>query len=173
MPVVSSLTRWVGIDPGQSGGISVITGGASLPTCLPMPESERDIWDVVQRMTETDYSTSLKIHCVIERVHAMPKQGVSSSFKFGQGYGSLRMALIAAGISFDDVPPQTWMKAMVVKSVKDSTKAQQKEKLRAYAQQLFPALPIWKEPKSKGRQLAVADSLLIAEYCRRLHLGKL
>ncbi len=58
------------------------------------------------------------------------------------------------------------MKALGIPSGKGETKGQKKEKLRAKAQQLFPELPIWKTPKTKGIQLAIADALLIAHYCR-------
>jgi Holliday junction resolvasome RuvABC endonuclease subunit len=102
---------------------------------------------------------------VIEHVHAMPKQGVSSTFKFGVGYGGLRMALIAASIPFEEVTPRTWQKALgVVVRKKTETKTQFKNRLKAKAQQLFPRESI---------TLKTADALLIAEYCRRKQLGLL
>jgi len=93
----------------------------------------------------------------------MPKQGVSSTFKFGRGYGFLRGCLVALGIPFEDVTPQTWMRALnVPPRRKNETKAQFKQRLRGVAQQLFPSEKI---------TLATADALLIAEYCRRTSNG--
>ena len=94
----------------------------------------------------------------------MPKQGVSSSFKFGKGYGFLRGCLIAAGIPFEEVTPQAWQKALEIpKKSKSETKAQFKNRLKALAQQWFPDQLV---------TLKTADALLIATYCFRKHGGK-
>jgi crossover junction endodeoxyribonuclease RuvC len=88
----------------------------------------------------------------------MPKQGVSSTFKFGVNYGFLRGMLTAHKIPFEEVTPQKWQKAMgcLSKGNKNVTKAK--------AQQLFPNLKITHK---------VADALLIAEYCRRTHVSRI
>lgn len=153
---------FIGVDPGKQGGL-VCLGNKIIRSATPMPSSERDVWDWFSHISRHHSPIA-----VIERVHAMPKQGVSSTFKFGWGYGGLRMALTAAGIPFEDEPPQTWIRALSIPPKKKTeNNSQWKERLRAKAQQLFPTLPLWKEPNSKGKQLAVADALLIAEFCRR------
>lgn len=135
----------IGIDPGMSGGISVIVPGKSV-NAYKMPETERDIWDLVHSLAK--YSDG-DVCAVIERVHSMPKQGVTSSFTFGMGYGGLRMALIAAGVPFREVTPQAWQKALgcLTKGDKNVSKAK--------AQQLFPTIKVTH---------ALADSLLIAQW---------
>ena len=82
----------------------------------------------------------------------MPGQGVASSFKFGQGFGHLEMALTASGIPHTYVAPQKWQKELqcLTKGDKNVSKAR--------AQQLFPHIKVTH---------AIADALLIAEYCRR------
>lgn len=162
---------YIGIDPGQKGGLVSICQGKIL-SAIAMPSSERDIADWFQQFENREADNQM-VKAVIERVHSMPKQGVASSFQFGKGYGFLRGCLISSGIAFEDIPPQTWMKSLHIPSVKGSSKGEQKEKLRAKAQQLFPALPLWKELKSKGKQLAIADALLLAHYCQRRNEGKL
>ena len=92
----------------------------------------------------------------------MPGQGVASTFKFGMNYGMLRMALIAAGIGFETVTPQTWQKKMSCMSKGD------KKVTRAKAQELFPQVQITGRG-IKSPTHAVADALLIAEYGRRVH----
>lgn len=136
----------IGIDPGQSGGISVIFPNG-IATAYPMPETERDIWELLRMQPEG-------VFAVIERVHSMPRQGVASSFKFGMGYGALRMALVASGIPFEDVTPQKWMKALGCLSGGDKNVTKQR------AQSLFPQIKVTHK---------IADSLLIAEYCRRTY----
>ena len=79
----------------------------------------------------------------------MPGQGVASSFKFGQNYGTLRMALVAAGIPFDTVTPQKRQHVMHCMSKGD------KNVTKRRAQELFPDITITH---------AKADALLIAAY---------
>lgn len=160
---------YVGIDPGQAGGIAVLNRAGEIVAVTPMPPTETDIADVFADLIERLGGDTTDVFAVIERVHSMPKQGVASSFKFGMGYGGLRMALVCNDIPFEDIPPQSWMKVLSIPSIKNQTKGEQKEKLRAKAQQLFPKADVWK--LGKGKQMAVADALLLAEYCRRKRLG--
>jgi crossover junction endodeoxyribonuclease RuvC len=135
----------IGLDPGASGGIAWIVDGVA--DCRKMPETERDIWELLSVLRLRGGTA------FIERVHSMPKQGVASSFKFGQQYGTLRGMLIGSEIPFEEVTPQRWQKALgcLTKGDKNVSKAK--------AQQLFPHLKITH---------AVADALLIAEYARRI-----
>jgi hypothetical protein len=84
------------------------------------------------------------------------------------------MALTSAGIPFEPIRPQAWQKALgITPRKKTESKPDFKNRLRAKAQQLYPSLPLWSEPKSKGKQLALCDALLIATYCKRKYLGQL
>lgn len=147
--------RFIGIDPGQLGGIAWIDDNGGGPHCTKMPDTERDIWEAIHDL-ETDEVTSLisngVVFAVIESVHSMPKQGVVSSFKFGRNYGFLRACLIAAEIPFEEVSPQKWQQVMGCRSRGN------KNVTKAKAQQLFPTQKVTH---------AVADALLLAEYARR------
>lgn len=136
----------MGIDPGQSGGISIFTvssktGFVDNVTACKMPETERDVHEVLS-FWKPDY-------VVIEDVHSMPKQGVSSSFKFGRSYGFLRGIVVGLGVPFQQVSPQTWQKTLGCRSGGD------KNITKAAAQQKFPKLKITH---------ATADALLIGLY---------
>lgn len=144
---------FVGIDPGQGGGIACIV--STDVRAVAMPETERDLLDYLRDCTTLSDGA---ISAVLEKVHSSPQMGVSSSFKFGCGYGRLRMALVAAGIPFDEVTPQRWQKLLGCQSRGD------KNVTKKRAQDLFPSLRITH---------AVADALLLAEYCRRIKLGQL
>ena len=139
---------FLGIDPGQSGGIAFV--GEGLLLAFSMPNTERDLWGLMGGRER--YGGD--VFAVIERVHSMPKQGVASSFKFGQSYGFLRGCLIASGIPFEEVTPQVWQREMGCLSKGD------KNVTKARAQQLFPALKITH---------ATADALLLAAYAQRLY----
>jgi len=136
----------LGIDPGASGGIGIYEHGVL--RAEKMPATERDTWDLFDRLTFDRHP----IHAALEKVHAMPKQGVSSTFKFGQSYGFLRACLVAAGIPFVDVTPGVWQKALGCLSKGD------KNVTKARAQQWFPHIKITH---------ATADALLICEWLRR------
>lgn len=141
-----NTNAYIGIDPGASGGIAIVCGlGVS---SWKMPETERDIYELIEslKVWSGDLSTA-----VIERVHSMPRQGVASTFKFGVGYGGLRMALIASGIPWHEVTPQRWQRDMSCLTKGDKNVSKRK------AQQLFPSHKITH---------ANADALLLAEWLR-------
>lgn len=154
----------VGVDPGQNGGLVFLYEKIVIATA--MPETERDIWEWFSSVSKTTHSSGYPdVVAVIEKVHSFPKQGLASTFKFGWGYGGLRMAMHAAGIRFEDVPPRTWQKALGISPKKATeTVRQWKNRLKAKAQQLFPEVEV---------MLQTADALLIAEYCRRKNKGLL
>lgn len=139
---------YIGIDPGQTGGIAWIRDGKA--AAEKMPETERDVLDLLSGIASEGPCIA-----ILEKVHSMPGQGVSSTFAFGQGYGALKMALIALGIPHDHVTPQTWQKSMKCLTGGD------KNVSKARAQELFPSIKVTH---------AKADALLMAEYARRQNL---
>jgi crossover junction endodeoxyribonuclease RuvC len=151
-------TAYIGIDPGQLGGIAVICG--SVIDLSLMPGTHRDIWDWFDNWC-WDGKT---VFGIIEKAHAMPKQGVTGMFRYGMGYGALCMALTAARIPFEEVHPRVWMRGLGISPrKKNEPKAQWKQRLRRKAQQLFPSVEV---------SLKTADALLIAEYCRRISASR-
>lgn len=158
-----TIGHWIGIDPGISGGGFVISnfGHSFSNNSTNFSTTEHDIWEWI-----SEYSIgSNPTFAVIEKVHAMPGNGVSSMFKFGRSYGFLRGCLIAAGIPFEEVTPQAWQKALGIP--KRSPKEKQtefKNRMKAMAQQLYP---------SKTITLATADAALLATYCHRKRTGTL
>ena len=150
---------YIGIDPGQSGGIAYVYGDDATQTCaIKMPATERDIW--LHLCNNDKGSTRL----VIEKVGPARgkdgrKQGVTSAFNFGRNYGVLRGCIVASGIPFDEVSPRKWQKefGLVFPGSMGLTITEKKNRHKAKAQQLFPHLTITH---------AIADALLIAEYAR-------
>ena len=148
------MTLILGVDPGMSGAVAWLKNGVH--HALPFKD-----------LTESEILTSFEsfghnAFAYLENVHAMPGQGVSSTFKFGMNFGGLRMALIASGIGFETVTPSKWQKAMKCLSKGD------KKVTRERAQEMFPQVSITGRGV-KAPTHAVADALLIAEYGRRVH----
>ncbi len=140
----------LGIDPGKSGGLAWLSTGAAA-AASKMPATERDLWGSI--------AASARHFAYIEKVGAMPGQGVTSMFSFGQNYGMLRAFLIAAAIPFETVTPAVWQREFKLPTVKNAgSKVAKKNAHKARAQELFPTLKITH---------AIADALLIAEWGRR------
>jgi Holliday junction resolvasome RuvABC endonuclease subunit len=138
---------FVGVDPGRSSGAIAYVSGSQAFTWTLKDKTDSEIWDVFRQLSHSFPTTA-----VLERVHSMPRQGVSSSFKFGSSYGELKMALVASQIRFELVTPHAWQTAMKCKTGGD------KRVTRELAQRLFPELQITHQN---------ADALLLAEYARR------
>jgi crossover junction endodeoxyribonuclease RuvC len=136
----------IGIDPGISGGLAAILDKKAL--IQPVKKlTPRDIMEWL-RMVPREKSI-----CYLERVHSMPKQGVRSTFTFGQNFGTYIGILTALKIPFTYVSPGTWQRVMGCLSKGDKNVTKRK------AQELFPDLKITH---------ATADALLIAQYGRRM-----
>tara|TARA_R110002110_G_scaffold13929_3_gene66119 strand:+ start:4111 stop:4587 length:477 start_codon:yes stop_codon:yes gene_type:complete len=152
---------YLGLDPGKSGGLAIIWTSGKIEV-MSMAETETGIRELFPK-EEGGVA-------IIEKVHSMPKQGVASMFTFGRNYGFLRACLICLEIPFEEVTPQKWQKEFSFAKAKD--KKTHKLNLLAKAQQLFPQLSLWKEPRTLGKQKTICDALLIAEYCKRLKCRK-
>lgn len=149
--------KFLGIDPGASGGIAVLdtcTNYARVVTHT-IPQTESDLYALFATLSPPSKA-------IIEKVHAMPKQGVTSMFSFGQIYGFKRACLISLGIPFDEVAPKTWQKELGLSFPKGTPYSERKKLARMKAQQLYPGLEFPKE---------CADALLILEFLRRREVG--
>ena len=143
---------FLGIDPGKTGGISVHTTGGAVAYGFT-GKTPMDIYKAIKTMSSLG-----KCVAMIEKVHSMPKQGVTSSFTFGQDYGFLLGCLTALEIPFEYVTPQKWQRYLGCLSKGDKNITKQK------AQELYPTLKITH---------AIADALLIGEYLKRTHYKNL
>lgn len=139
--------NYLGVDPGKSGAMAVVDGDGGLVEVIRLDNTLRDVWEWLDRhRAEISFA-------VLEKVSAMPKQGVASTFKFGMSFGHCEMALAAAGVRYELVTPAKWQGAMSCRSKGD------KNVTKARAQQLFPGAKVVH---------ATADALLLADYARRI-----
>ena len=113
----------MGLDPGMSGGISIIeTKKDKLPQiiyCLKMPVVNMFGKKIVDTKLLYESISAFKIDIsIIEKVHAMPRQGVTSSFQFGRSFGSLETLAYLLSQRVDYVAPAVWKKYLGVGSSK-------------------------------------------------------
>lgn len=95
----------------------------------------------------------------------MPKQGVTSMFSYGTGYGILQGVVGAFGFPFTLVPPRVWTKVM---HAGVSTDISAKEKSLVAALRLFPDQNFLATPRSTKPHQGLIDACLINEYGRRV-----
>jgi len=153
------MKTYIGIDPGKTGSVTVLNEDGIVLYKTPTILEEYDIVGMSNLLRPFHPSNSLVI---IERAQAMPKQGVVSMFKFGKGYGIWLGILGCLGLSYMVVHSRTWTRVML-----DGAPGEGKERAVHVARKLFP---IW-EPKLK-KEYQYADSILLAEYGRRLDKGE-
>lgn len=165
---------YVGIDPGLGGAIAgfLSTGQVFMedtPTIkIKSGKSNKQQIDLsvassmLRRLNRHAREEDTPIHVVLEKVGAMPGQGVTSMFNFGMGYGMWQGILAALEIPYTLVHPATWKKVMMP----DATKEKDASILRVC--QLFPKTGRdLNRKKDHGR----ADALLLAAYGRLMNNG--
>ncbi len=152
----------LGIDPGASGGIAFFSMQRGLLSIFDMPTVEvkrggKNKREVSAAMLNAIIGARDINAAFVEKVGAMPGQGVSSMFQFGRSVGMIEGVLSALEIPTNYVTPQSWQKAVGARGGKDAS--------RARAAELFPAYAAnFTRKKDDGR----ADAALIAWYGAQL-----
>jgi crossover junction endodeoxyribonuclease RuvC len=147
----------LGIDPGYTGAITLYWPANGDIEVHDMPTivnakgkpalNQRAILDILE--PECD----VQQFAFIEQVAAMPNQGVSSVFRFGEQFGQLQMALAATKTPYQAVTPAVWKRHFGLTKDKGAS--------RGLAMQRFPAFADkFTRVKDDGR----AESTLIALY---------
>lgn len=142
--------KYIGIDPGKSGALAVFDEEGQ---CNVVPFSEAAYTAALAAIAGVD------ARCCLEKVNAMPGQGVVSMFNFGHNFGFIEGLLQAFGISYQLVPPQTWKKEFSVTSDKNTS--------IQVCQKLFPAVNLLATTRSRKPSDGMAEAVLMAEYARR------
>lgn len=163
MPKVIDLTIYIGVDPGVSGGLAALDADGVIVATSKMPETPHAMLRWLCDMDAKD-TRCRPARAVLEHVWASPQMGRSSAFTFGRSFGRLETLLASLDMPYDLVTPHKWQAAMGVPKAAAKTKhgAKDKNLSKNRALQLFPSYPVTH---------AIADALLLAEYCRRIHVG--
>ena len=149
----------LGIDPGKKGCLCVLDNG--IPTFFDWPKDGNIIIFFETLITHLENNCTENIAlAVLEKVHAMPKQGVTSMFNFGENLGMWKAFLAVHKIPHLIVTPQQWMKGLVTKSDGPDTKSAVKN----VATRMFPEAKLH-GPKG-GYKDGRGDAALMAHYAR-------
>jgi len=152
----------IGIDPGLSGSICFFEDGkildvVEMPTMIEGKKNKKQVNgsqiynEILKRTSNLDKSD---IKVVIEQVSAMPGQGVTSMFNFGQSYGILKGICSAMQLPVYFVRPAKWKKYFnLINSEKDAS--------RTRAMEIFP---YFSSQLSKKKDSNKADAILISSF---------
>ena len=149
----------IGIDPGINGAISVIENKKILevydtPTMIDGKKNKRQINSAQVTNIIKDRLNNNKEVVVVEHVNAMPGQGVTSMFNFGQSFGVIKGICAALGLPIYFVRPSKWKKHFnLIKTNKDAS--------RTKVIEVYPEISSKLHRKKDSNR---ADAILIALY---------
>jgi len=152
----------IGIDPGIKGAICILKDGNILNVfdmpIMPVGKKNKSqvngsqIYNEIQKAILNEDKKDIKV--VIEQVSAMPGQGVTSMFNFGQSFGVLKGIFSAMQIPMDFVSPVKWKRYYnLINTRKDSS--------RTKAIEFFPYIS---SKLSRKKDSNKADAILIASF---------
>ena len=157
----------IGIDPGISGSICFFQNGkimdvVEMPTMTEGKKNKKQVNgsqifnEISERIKKID---KIDIKVIIEQVSAMPGQGVTSMFNFGQSYGILKGICSAMQLPMYFVRPSQWKKYFnLINSEKDAS--------RTRAIEIFP---YFSGQLSRKKDSNKADAILIASFYYETH----
>ena len=142
---------YIVIDPGKLGAMAILwqTGDVEL-----IPFDKAGYTNAIARANETD-----ECKCCLEHVSAMPRQGVTSTFSFGENFGWCQGILDAYGVSYELVRPLKWKREFSVTSDKNTS--------IEVCKRLFPDVSLKRAENCRKDDDGLAEALLMAEYARR------
>lgn len=154
----------IGIDPGVSGAIVIIDSTTSIniasmtmPLLIHGGKKTINSYAIAQWLNECLEGVS-NTTAIVENVHAMPGQGVTSMFSFGRSFGTIEGVLGALAIPCIHISPQKW------KSI-HGFHSKDKDEPRS---NLIRRFPKWKDLALKGKGQALADAYYIANSWNKI-----
>ena len=150
----------IGIDPGLSGAIAILESNKVLdifdiPVMSEGKKNKRQLNSaLLVNLLKENINKEEEVAVVIEQVNAMPGQGVTSMFNFGQTFGALKGICAALELPIFFVRPSKWKKHFeLINSSKDSS--------RTKAIEMYPKLST---QLAKKKDVNKSDAILIARF---------
>ena len=150
----------IGIDPGLSGAIAIMKNNKVLdifemPVMTEGKKNKRQLNSAqLVKLIKDNIEANEEVSVVVEQVNAMPGQGVTSMFNFGQTFGSIKGICAALELPIFFVRPSKWKKHFeLINSSKDSS--------RTKAIEMYPKLS---NQLAKKKDVNKSDAILIARF---------
>ena len=158
----------IGIDPGLSGAIAILENNKVLnifdiPVMSEGKKNKRQLNSaLLVNLLRENIDKEEEVAVVVEQVNAMPGQGVTSMFNFGQTFGAIKGICAALEFPIYFVRPSKWKKHFeLINSSKDSS--------RTKAIEMYPKLS---NQLAKKKDVNKSDAILIARYFSETRLTK-
>ena len=152
--------RIIGIDPGLSGAIAITQNNKVLeiydmPVMAEGKKNKKQINSAqLVNIIKQSVNSNEEIAVVVEQVNAMPGQGVTSMFNFGQTFGAIKGISATLKIPIFFVRPSKWKKHFeLINSSKDASRTKVIEMYPSFAEKL-----------SKKKDVNKSDAILIARF---------
>ena len=152
--------RIFGIDPGLSGALAILDAKKiyeviDLPTMSDGKKNKKQLNSAhLAKYIQSNILDLNKSAVVVEQVNAMPGQGVTSMFNFGQTFGAIKGISASLNLPIYFVRPSKWKKHFdLLNSSKDASRTKAIEMYPTFADQL-----------SKKKDVNKSDAILIARY---------
>jgi len=150
----------IGVDPGINGAISIIENKKILevydtPTMIDGKKNKRQINSAqVTNIFKERLNINKEVVVVVEQVNAMPGQGVTSMFNFGQSFGVIKGICAALSLPIHFVRPAKWKKHFnLIKTNKDASRTK-----------VIESYPKISSKLHRKKDINRADAILIALY---------
>ena len=148
--------KYIGCDPGKKGALAVLNDSGEVEI---YPFDKEVYRDVLHNMSKFPMEPQRHVKCCLEHVGAMPGQGVTSMFSFGENFGFIQGLLTAYGIPFELVRPQKWKKSFGITADKNTSVE--------VCKRLFPNAILKRTERCRKDDDGFAEALLLAAYAKR------
>ena len=151
---------YVGIDPGKNGGYAAIDTNNVDNSVDVAPWDDKGFAMFMCDLSRYTREKGDGMIAAVEKVGAMPGQGVTSMFNFGKSAGYIEGVLTALGIPYQLVMPKRWKQEFTLNG---------KDKAASIAtcKRLFPDVKLRATDRCRKDSDGMAEALLIAEFARR------
>ena len=150
----------IGIDPGLSGAIAVledikVLSLFEMPVMAEGKKNKRQLNSAqLVNIIKENTNDNEEIAVIVEQVNAMPGQGVTSMFNFGQTFGAIKGVCAALALPIFFVRPSKWKKHFeLINSSKDASRTKVIEMYPSFSKQL-----------AKKKDVNKSDAILIARF---------
>lgn len=149
----------IGIDPGLNGAIAFLSFDRNTCKVLPLTTKGKNLnfEEIVLFLLDLYESKHEATDVFIEAVHAMPKQGVTSTFTFGHVTGSLFGYFTCLNYKITSIRPQEWKNLVLPKD------NHSKEASIAFCKKSYPGVSLLRTKRSRKDDDGIADAVCIAE----------
>ncbi len=152
--------RIIGIDPGLNGAIAILKDNNveeifDIPVMSDGKKNKRQLNSAqLVKLLKNNIDNNEETVMVVEQVNAMPGQGVTSMFNFGQTFGAIKGICAALSLPIFFVRPAKWKKHFdLINASKDAS--------RTKAIEMYPSIS---DKLSKKKDVNKSDAILIARF---------